>query len=453
MTAVCATAHSAGIGIVPDPIPDGSAAHWRDHRLVRRTVKPLSRSEFVRPVEGRMVAGVAAGLADTFGLDPNVVRCGFVVLTVASGLGLVLYLVGWGFMRDAPAEAPTRERRPFDATANVAFGAVVLGLALLVRATGIWPGDVVVWPIAAVMVGLALLALRTSSAADDNEPPAWRWLERLPPSAADAIGVLVGSRRGAVARFVAGICFVLIGIAAFFVSAHSWSAFRGAVIGGIAVLGGLLLIIGPGVSRLVGAFVQERGERIRADERAEVAAHLHDSVLQTLALVQRRADDPREVVRLARMQERELRSWLMTGAAPEESTRQASLGVALEDLAATVEVDHGVPVDVVRVRDCSVEGMEPLLLAAREAMVNAAKHSGATTISVYLEVENERVAVFVRDRGRGFDASSVGDDRQGIANSIVGRMERAGGHASVRSTRDEGTEVELTLTRPKREKQ
>jgi signal transduction histidine kinase len=356
-------------------------------------------------------------------------------------------------MREAPPERPAPGRRPFDATVNVAFGAVVLGLALLVRATGIWPGDVVVWPIAAVMVGLALLALRpSSSVGDTNELPAWRWLQGLPPSATDAIGVLIGSRRGALARFIAGICFILVGVVAFVVSAHSWSALRGAVIGGVAVLAGLLIIIGPGVSRLVGAFVQERGERIRADERAEVAAHLHDSVLQTLALVQRRADDPREVVRLARMQERELRSWLMTGDAPEESTRRASLGLALEDLAATVEVDHGVPVDVVRVRDCSVEGMEPLLLAAREAMVNAAKHSGASTISVYLEVENDHVTVFVRDRGRGFDASTVGNDRQGIANSILGRMERAGGHASVRSTIDEGTEVELTLSRPKREK-
>ncbi len=399
-----------------------------------------------------MLAGVAVGLADAFGLDPNVVRCGFVVLTVASGLGIALYLLGWAFMRDARADAPTRTRRPFDPTANIAFGAVVLGLTLLVRATGLWPGDIVVWPIAAVMVGLSLLALRTSSVDEAAELPAWPWLQRLPPQALDAIGVLVGSRRGALARLIAGICFVLVGIVAFVLSADSWTAFRGAAIGGIAVLAGLLMIIGPGVSRLVGAFMQERGERIRADERAEVAAHLHDSVLQTLALVQRRADDPREVVRLARMQERELRGWLMTGAAPEEAAVRESLGAALEDLAANVEVDHGVPVDVVRVRDCPVEGMEPLLLAAREAMVNAAKHSGASTISVYLEVENERVTVFVRDRGRGFDATTVGDDRQGIANSIVGRMERAGGSASVRSTVDEGTEVELTLTRPKREK-
>jgi signal transduction histidine kinase/phage shock protein PspC (stress-responsive transcriptional regulator) len=450
---VCATGSAGTIGIVPEPIPDGLGAGGRDHRFVRRTSKPLSRREFVRPVEGRMVAGVAVGLADTFGLDPNVVRCGFVVLTVASGLGIVLYLLGWAFMRDAPPDAAERTRRPFDPTANVAFGAVVLGLALLVRATGVWPGDVVVWPIAAVMVGLALLALRAPSSVDDTtDLPAWPWLQRLPPNALDAIGVLVGSRRGALARLIAGICFVLVGVVAFILSADSWSAFRGAVIGGVAVLVGLLMIIGPGVSRLVGAFMRERGERIRADERAEVAAHLHDSVLQTLALVQRRADDPREVVRLARMQERELRSWLMTGADPEESTARASLGAALEDLAANVEVDHGVPVEVVRVRDCGVEGMEPLLLAAREAMVNAAKHSGAATISVYLEVENERVTVFVRDRGCGFDASGVGEDRQGITNSIVGRMERAGGHASVRSTVDDGTEIELTLTRPKREK-
>jgi signal transduction histidine kinase len=193
--------------------------------------------------------------------------------------------------------------------------------------------------------------------------------------------------------------------------------------------------------------VLERQERIRADERADVAAHLHDSVLQTLALVQRRANDPKEVVRLARMQERELRAWLLAGGSAPAPDTEASVGVALEELAAAVEAERSVPVEVVRVRDCPAEGLEPLLLAAREAMVNAAQHSGASSVSVYLEVEPDKATVFVRDRGKGFDVAAVPADRGGITNSIVGRMTRAGGKATVRSTRGEGTEVELEMSR------
>ena len=213
-----------------------------------------------------------------------------------------------------------------------------------------------------------------------------------------------------------------------------------------AVVIGVALVVGPGVSRLVHALVAERRERIRADERAEVAAHLHDSVLQTLALVQRRADDPREVVRLARMQERELRAWLLSGDTPAASaTATSSLGAALEEIAAAIETEHGVPVEVVRVRDCGIDGTEPLLAAAREAILNAARHSGAATVSVYLEVEPDQATIFVRDRGKGFDPESVPADRGGISHSIVGRMTRAGGRAAVRSTASEGTEVELVL--------
>jgi len=284
---------------------------------------------------------------------------------------------------------------------------------------------------------------------DGAELPEWSFLRHLPPDAADALAVLIGTKRGALARVIAGAGCVIVGIAAFVLTAHSWNAFRGAFIAGAAILIGIVLVIGPGLSRLAQAFIYERQERVRADERAEVAAHLHDSVLQTLALVQRRADDPKEVVRLARMQERELRSWLLAGGSPSDVAHAASLGGALEELAAGVETEQGVPVEVVRVRDCPPDGMESLLLAAREAIVNATRHSGASKVAVYLEVEPERATVFVRDRGMGFDTEHVPDDRGGITNSIVGRMTRAGGRAAVHSTLGEGTEVELEMPRVK----
>jgi signal transduction histidine kinase/phage shock protein PspC (stress-responsive transcriptional regulator) len=422
----------------------------RDHRGVSTMPRRVTRADFVRPEEGRMVAGVAAGIADAFGLDRSVVRCGFVILAVASGVGLVLYGIGWALMPVADGPAPERTDRPFDAVATAGFGAVVLGILLFVRELGVWPGDLIVWPLAAALAGLALLAMRVGPAnGDAAELPEWSFLRHLPPDAADALAVLIGTKRGSLVRIIAGAGCVMVGIAAFVLTAHSWNALVGAFIASAAVLIGIVLVIGPGLSRLAHAFIYERQERVRADERAEVAAHLHDSVLQTLALVQRRADDPKEVVRLARMQERELRAWLLAGGAPSDVPEASSLGAALEELAAGVESEHGVPVEVVRVRDCPPDGMDSLLLAAREAIVNATRHSGAAKVAVYLEVEPERATVFVRDRGKGFDTEHVPDDRGGITNSIVGRMTRAGGRAAVHSTLGEGTEVELEMPRSK----
>jgi signal transduction histidine kinase len=355
---------------------------------------------------------------------------------------LLLYGAGWLVL---PAVGDgARPLRRTDAISTIAFAAIVLGVVFLVRAIGPWPGDVIVWPLGAAMVGLAVLSTRPRDNAPD--PPDWPFLDRLPADAADAVAVLFGTRRGALARIVAGVACIAAGLAAFFVSADSWRALQGGVIGAAVVLVGFALIIGPGVWALVNQLVGERRERIRSDERAEVAAHLHDSVLQTLALVQRRADNPREVVRLARMQERELRSWLL-GRGEDADLTDGSLGAALDALAADVETEHGVPVEVVRVRDCPAAGMQPLLLAAREAIVNAVRHSGAPTVSVYLEVEPQRVSIFVRDRGKGFDPGAVADDRRGISGSIVDRLARAGGSGDVRTTRGEGTEVEMSLPR------
>jgi signal transduction histidine kinase/phage shock protein PspC (stress-responsive transcriptional regulator) len=402
----------------------------------------FERQRLVRRHDGRIVAGVAAGLGDSIGVDANVVRCGLLVLALAGGIGLVLYGVGWLWLPTVDRDGLPARRT--DAISTGAFAAIVLGVLFLVRAIGPWPGDLIVWPLGAAMVGLAVLSTRSRDHAP--QPPDWPFLDRLPSDAAAAVAVLFGTRRGALARIVAGTACIAAGLGAFFVSVDSWRAVQGGVIGVTVVGVGFALIVGPGVWELVHQLVGERRERIRADERAEVAAHLHDSVLQTLALVQRRADNPREVVRLARIQERELRSWLL-GRGEQADAVDGSLGTALDDLAAEVEAEHGVPVEVVRVRDCPAAGMQPLLLAAREAIVNAVRHSGALSVSVYLEVEPQRVSIFVRDRGRGFDPAAVADDRRGISGSIVDRLDRAGGCGEVRTTPGEGTEVEMSLPR------
>jgi len=245
---------------------------------------------------------------------------------------------------------------------------------------------------------------------------------------------------------VVGAALVIAGVGAFLATQGAFTAIGQGVIAILVIGGGLALIFGPWLWRLTHALVEERSERIRSDERAEMAAHLHDSVLQTLAMIQRQADDPRAVVGLARRQERELRSWLF-GRVPVQV--DLDLADAIEDAAADVEQRQGVPIEVVHVGgECPLDDRSrALVLAAREAMLNAARHSGAPAIAVYLEVESEQVTLFVRDRGRGFDVDAVPHDRGGIAESIRGRMQRHGGTAVIRSRPGMGAEIELTLKR------
>lgn len=412
------------------------------------TTRPARRED------ERIVAGVAAGLGAYLRIDANLVRLAFVVLVLAGGLGLFVYLVAWSLM--APAGSAPRADdavRPVDdavdAVPALALALIVFGGLLLARTAGVWLGDAVVWPLALVAAGLAVLWLRPPSEREqaevDRAASEWQFLTRLPPAAAEAIGVVVGTRRGAITRVVGGLALVVGGVTLLIVSIDSWRALRTGLIATVVVGAGVALALGPGLLRLGRELARERRERIRSEERADMAAHLHDSVLQTLALVQRRADDPREVVRLARHQERELRAWLLGGGAT--PAVGSSLGAALDAVAAEVEEEYGVPIEVVRVRDCPIEGLEPLVLASREAMLNAVRHSGTPDVSVFVEVEPDRASVFVRDRGRGFDPSAVPRDRGGIAASIVGRMERRGGAATVRSSPGEGTEVELVLPR------
>jgi signal transduction histidine kinase len=194
----------------------------------------------------------------------------------------------------------------------------------------------------------------------------------------------------------------------------------------------------------------ERRERVRAQERADMAAHVHDSVLQTLSLIQKAAGDPHEVVRLARSEERELRHWLFD---PERLGRRGERCETITDAVAAVEREvedtYGVGVELIVVGDCPMDdGVAALVGACREATINAAKWSGCPQVAVFVEVEPTTVSAYVRDLGVGFDPALVPDDRQGIAHSMVERMERAGGSVAVHSVPGAGTEVELVLPRP-----
>jgi signal transduction histidine kinase len=294
----------------------------------------------------------------------------------------------------------------------------------------VWFNDAVVWPVA--LAGFGLVVIWRQADDDDRSSLAGR-TGRFD----------VHSRRMALGRMVIGVVLVIGGVSAFLAASNAFTAIRQGVLASATIVAGLAIVSGPWWLRLGRELARERRDRIRSEERADMAAHLHDSVLQTLALIQRRADDPRAVVAMARRQERELRGWLYeTSPSEGPDTFAAALGRVAEE----VEGLHGVQADVVTVGDEPMdERLGALLAAAREAMVNAAKWSGVTTVSVYGEARDGEVSVYVRDWGKGFDPEAVGPDHRGIRDSIRGRMARHGGTTEVRSTIGEGTEVQLRM--------
>lgn len=349
---------------------------------------------FTLDADRRVIAGVCAGIARALGADATLVRLVFAVLALAGGAGILVYLALWAY---------ARARRVW-LTVLLAFvvGALVLG-AIGLSGSGIFG-------IALVVAGL-WLALRRGGSLRPGAPVSYLGLGLA------AIGVAIVVPGGTPTLLAPG-----------------------------AVAAALIIIVGPWLWRLVRDRDAERAARVRSDERAEVAARVHDSVLQTLALIQRHAQEPQRVAALARRQERELRGWLY-GDVP-LGNGAASLEAALSTAAADIEEVHGIRVELASAGDCPVDDrVEAVVLAAREAMTNAAKFAGVDEIDVYAEVTEDAVAVFVRDRGAGFDRAAVPADRRGLVESIEGRLERVGGRATIATTPGEGTEIELRLPR------
>ncbi|MFF2349298.1 PspC domain-containing protein [Kitasatospora sp. NPDC058115] len=442
-----------------------------------------------------MLGGVAHGLAVHLGLPVSWVRIAFVVLFFAQGLGGLLYAAFWfvvpigigepragahwvyvngafvpvgswqggsgelskggrrcggwiGRLREVlqhalrgePVEAGEGAAAPGAATPGQRQGGLgqlaalvmlVIGVIALLNALNVQTAKPYTWPLLAIGVGVALVWRQ----ADDSRWQRWFGLEEGE------------KRRGAFTRVGAGVLLVVAGIIAFLATQGSGSTIGSVIEASLAVLAGVLVLVGPYALRMWQDLGAERTARIRAQERAEIAAHVHDSVLHTLTLIQRRAEDPKEVLRLARAQERELRLWLYR---PEAVAEQApdTMAESLRAVVAEVEDRHGVPVEVVIVGDCPMdERIAAQMQAAREATVNAAKYGGGGPVQVYAEVEGRTVMVFVRDHGPGFDPDTVPEDRMGVRESILGRMKRNGGTARVRPAPDGGTEVELEMER------
>lgn len=386
-----------------------------------------------RSSRDRALLGVAGGLGNHFGIDPTLVRIAFAMLFFAGGAGLFLYLCLALVMRAGDA-APARPKRS-GMRPVVAMAMISGGVLVLLREAGIWWGDGLLVPVTLAGLGASVLWGRSdggSRAIVTSNPIEAVFGGRVSPG-----------------RIVAGAALIVVGIGAFLAGTLDLSLARlGAVrdlfLPMAATLAGFALIFGPWIAKLAEQLSEERRERIRSEERAELAAHLHDSVLQTLALVQR-AGSATRMASLARVQERELRAWLYgkTGSLDGET-----LAGALDALAGRCEALHDAKVDVVTVGDAPMdERLSALAAACGEALNNAARHSGAALISLYAEVERDLVTIYVRDQGRGFDPASVAPDRRGIRDSIEGRVRRYGGTAVVHSAPGEGTEVVMTVPR------
>lgn len=397
------------------------------------------RSErLTRPSSGRVLAGVCRGVANNTGIDVAIVRVAFVLLAFASGAGVAAYLFLWALTSvddEAPLIDPAVAKAPWAdgriSATGFPRGALLLAIGALTTLAGGLAlaqgsgrnfGSGLLLPVLLVAIGAVV---------------AWAQLDATQRARWSGVSGWGGL---GLARLGIGLTVVILGLLAFVTRGQSTAQVWDVALATISVLVGTALICAPFAVRLWADFRREQDVRVRETERADIAAHLHDGVLQTLALIQRSADDPAQVTQLARKQERELRSWLYGS---QEDPSQ-TLAAAATAAAAEVEDLHGVPVDVVVTGDRALDdGGRALVRAMREALLNAVRH-GSPPVSTYVEIGPRSVEAFVRDHGAGFDPDAVPNDRLGVRESIVGRMQRHGGTAQVRR-RDPGTEIILTM--------
>ncbi|HEY6473752.1 MAG TPA: PspC domain-containing protein [Acidimicrobiales bacterium] len=409
-----------------------------------RKIRSLRRSP-----DNRVLGGVCAAVSRQTGIDVTWVRVGCVLACIFMGGMVLVYAVAWMMIPIEGQETTIFSRAIKDKHGLrlvVAILIPVLVLTSVLTSTLHVPLlGFISWP---TLIAAALLVLIWRNANDSEKQ--FIDHEVVPLFGTDFHG---RARHLLLIRIVAGVIIGGFGIA-LLVEGHTTVAALKPIGGAALVIAAAVIVFGPWWLSLVRDLIAERQARVRAEDRAQMAAHVHDSVLQTLALIQRSSDDPQNVLRLARAQERELRAWLFEGRSPGAISEDATmLGEGVNLLQRQVEADHGITVQVVVVGDCELDdALRALLDAAREATVNAAKWSGADQVSVFAEVELDSVRIYVRDRGQGFDPASVPADRRGITQSIEARVARFGGEAVIRSAPGEGAEVQLFMPRRERVK-
>lgn len=410
----------------------------RRRPAITATVTSTPPRRLYRPRDHRVIAGVAAGLARHLGVPVIAVRIALVVLLGFNGLGLMLYAGYWAVVPQQVSTGAPPARRELGTL--LPFAAIGLGVILL---QGLLFGDNGVagtagWLVAVIAVGAGVIWHQSDATRRGN------WADQASQTPWLAAVIAESDRRSFLFRFIGGGVLVatgIIGVVAVF-ARGTFTAVANGVIFALVGLLGVGVVVAPLLWRTFSQLRAEREGRIREQERAELAAMIHDQVLHTLALIQRNSADIKEVQRLARGQERSLRNWLYKPtASPTER-----FAAALEQAAAEVEDTYAITVETVVVGDTDCdEQVGALVAASREALVNAARHSGVQTVSLYAEVEADELSVFVRDRGVGFDIDTVEELRHGVRGSIIGRMQRHGGKAVIRSAVGDGTEVRLTL--------
>ena len=414
---------------------------------------PLARSS------ERLIAGVCSGLALHLGWPVKNVRIAMVLATLAGGAGLAFYAWLWIMVPTADEAARRNASRPASpiapAVSPVAATAAALdpangrAAAPWFRARSMRYGKEILLGSGLLLVAGIMIAqllgvdvplgtLIPAAAVLGGASIAWMQLDET--RRAGLVEKTRGDQAGGWARLAAGLALVVAGVLVMVSGSGSWEQTWLALLASVAVLGGVVLVLLPWALKFWRDLETERSGRIRETERAEIAAHLHDSVLQTLALIQRRAGNEHDVVRLARAQERELRGWLFQD--PGRETGQ--LSDRIKAIAGEVEDLLGNAVEVVSVGDAAMtEAHEAMVQAGREAMLNASRHGGGP-VSVYLEASEGQAEIFIKDRGPGFDLQDVPEDRLGVRESIIGRMKRHGGTAEI-LTGSNGTEVRLRL--------
>jgi signal transduction histidine kinase/phage shock protein PspC (stress-responsive transcriptional regulator) len=388
-------------------------------------VQETSAAWLVRRTDDRVLAGLASGAALRVGIAPVYARAAFVVLAFTGGIGLLLYGAAWALTPDDREQPQHPVHPPLSTRQALGLAAIGVGVLLVLESLGLWFGDALVWTVALISFGAAFI------------------LDRRQYDYRSALGQIAGEDAAAPSRgrVVVGGLLMFAGVVVLVQAFDGLASLGPAVVAVGLTATGFLLVFGPWVWRLISDLTAERRERIRSEERSEVAAHLHDSVLQTLALIQR-SDDPKRMVTLARAQERDLRDWLYD----DDNRSEASLEAALLEASSRIEADHDVPVNVVVVGDRPIgDRGRALVQASVEAMTNAAKHSGSDKVSVYAEANDQAIDIWVSDQGSGFDPEDLPEERLGIKESIHGRMERHRGVADITSSPEGGTEVHLHM--------
>jgi signal transduction histidine kinase len=409
------------------------------HAVVGKTYRPYRRG-----LENAILGGVCGGLAIRLGVKERTVRIVFSLFALVAGLGVLLYMVLW-LTRPRSGEDEAIGHRLLGRHRQlhrVLIGLIAIVASLFILLSlGAPTFGIYTWPLLLSLI--AAIGVWRGASVDERHH-----LEELVKSAPVIGAPSARTRRSLWLRVILGVVLVFIGLRTLNHVRGFWGGTTAVFFGIVILVAGVLVLLAPWWLATLNDLSGERRARVRVEERANVAAHLHDSVLQTLTLIERAAGDETAVTRLARNQERELRQWLFEPDGDVRGDEGGTITSHLHALESEIENDYGVKVELVVVGDCDTDAdVLALVAAGREAAINAARWSQATSISIFAEVEPNAVTLFVRDRGTGFDVEAVPHDRHGIALSIRQRMLQHGGTASIKSTLEVGTEVQLALPR------